>query len=217
VAACGTAALAAAVLTAPQVIAGSMEPATAAVIVLLQLALVEPYAAMTTAVRQYPALRAVMRRVADSGVLEATATQAADGDGLYDVPPRPGAAPGVELSGLAAAWPGGGTVFSGLSATAGPGSWLAVTGPSGSGKSTLLAVLLGFLPAAGGRAAVTGTAAWCPQEAHLFDSTLRGNLLLGRPDGAGQDTADGAMAAALAAAQERAAGSDPGVQPIRQP
>jgi ATP-binding cassette subfamily C protein CydCD len=184
VAACGTAALAAAVLTAPQVIAGSMEPATAAVIVLLQLALVEPYAAMTTAVRQYPALRAVMRRVADSGVLEATATQAADGDGLYDVPPRPGAAPGVELSGLAAAWPGGGTVFSGLSATAGPGSWLAVTGPSGSGKSTLLAVLLGFLPAAGGRAAVTGTAAWCPQEAHLFDSTLRGNLLLGLPAGA---------------------------------
>jgi ATP-binding cassette subfamily C protein CydCD len=125
-----------------------------------------------------------MRRVADSGVLEATATQAADGDGLYDVPPRPGAAPGVELSGLAAAWPGGGTVFSGLSATAGPGSWLAVTGPSGSGKSTLLAVLLGFLPAAGGRAAVTGTAAWCPQEAHLFDSTLRGNLLLGLPAGA---------------------------------
>ncbi len=72
VAACGTAALAAAVLTAPQVIAGAMEPATAAVIVLLQLALVEPYAAMTTAVRQYPALRAVMRRVAESGVLDAT-------------------------------------------------------------------------------------------------------------------------------------------------
>ena len=58
---------------------------------------------------------------------------------------------------------------------------MAVTGPSGAGKSTLLAVLLGFLPAAGGRAAVTGAAAWCPQEAHLFDSTLRGNLLLGLP------------------------------------
>ena len=179
-AACGTAALAAAVLTAPQVIAGAMEPATAAVIVLLQLALVEPYAAMTTAVRQYPALRAVMRRVAESGVLDATAT-AAEGDGLHEVPARAGAAPGVELSNLAAAWPGGSTVFSGVSATAGPGSWLAVTGPSGAGKSTLLAVLLGFLPAVAGRAAVTGTAAWCPQEAHLFDSTLRGNLLLGLP------------------------------------
>jgi ATP-binding cassette subfamily C protein CydCD len=181
VAACGAAALAAAVLTAPQVIAGSMEPATAAVIVLLQLALVEPYAAMTTAVRQYPALRAVMRRVAESGVLDTTIAGAAEGDGLYPVPPRAGAAPGVELSNLAAAWPGGGTVFSGVSATAGPGRWLAVTGPSGAGKSTLLAVLLGFLPAAAGKAAVTGTAAWCPQEAHLFDSTLRGNLLLGLP------------------------------------
>jgi ATP-binding cassette subfamily C protein CydCD len=106
-----------------------------------------------------------------------------------------------------------------VSATAGPGSWLAVTGPSGAGKSTLLAVLLGFLPAAAGRAAVTGTAAWCPQEAHLFDSTLRGNLLLGLPapapaagpaTGAGADDApdpgtvastarDPELAAALAA------------------
>ncbi|MDR6417162.1 thiol reductant ABC exporter subunit CydD [Pseudarthrobacter sulfonivorans] len=181
VAACGTAALAAAVLTAPQVIAGALEPATAAVVVLLQLALVEPYAAMTTAVRQYPALRAVLRRVAGSGVLGDTTAETAEGDGVHAVPPRPCAAPGVELTNLGAAWPGGGTVFAGVSATAEPGSWLAVTGPSGSGKSTLLAVLLGFLPAYAGRAAVTGTAAWCPQEAHLFDSTLRGNLLLGLP------------------------------------
>jgi ATP-binding cassette subfamily C protein CydCD len=196
VAACGTAALAAAVLTAPQVIAGAMEPATAAVMVLLQLALVEPYAAMTTAVRQYPALRAVMRRVAVSGVLEAggagssvtgssgtepDAAEAAGDDGIHPVPSRPGGSPGVELTHLSAAWPGGAPVFTGVTASAGPGSWLAVTGPSGAGKSTLLAVLLGFLPPSDGRAAVTGPAAWCPQEAHLFDSTLRGNLMLGLP------------------------------------
>ncbi|KRE72533.1 thiol reductant ABC exporter subunit CydD [Arthrobacter sp. Soil762] len=189
VAACGTAALAAAVLTAPQVLAGTMEPATAAVVVLLQLALVEPYAAMTTAVRQYPALRRVMGRVGESGVLDGGATEtgagetgatgAEAGDGLHAVPARSGAAAGVELESVGAAWPGGEPVFSGVSAMAGPGIWLAVTGPSGAGKSTLLAVLLGFLPAATGRAAVTGTAAWCPQEAHLFDSTLRGNLMLG--------------------------------------
>jgi len=46
---------------------------------------------------------------------------------------------------------------------------------------------------------VTGRAAWCPQEAHLFDSTLRGNLLLGRPATEGPDTAGAEMAAALAA------------------
>ncbi len=182
VAACGTAALSAAVLTAPPVIAGAMEPATAAVMVLLQLALVEPYAAMTTAVRQYPALREVMQRIAVSGVLDTGGpTNAVTDDGLHAVPPRAGAAAGMELTELEAAWPGGGTVFSGVSATAEPGTWLAVTGPSGAGKSTLLAVLLGFLPASAGRAHVTGAAAWCPQEAHLFDSTLRGNLLLGLP------------------------------------
>jgi ATP-binding cassette subfamily C protein CydCD len=203
VAACGTAALGAALLMAPEVLAGGLVPATAAVIVLLQLALVEPYAAMTTAVRQFPALRAVMRRVAESGVLDDTAAEAAEGDGLYSVPPRTGGAAGVELSNLAAAWPGGRTVFSGVSASAGPGRWLAVTGPSGAGKSTLLSVLLGFLPATAGRAAVTGTAAWCPQEAHLFDSTLRGNLMLGVPAPArGTDSSaarDAELAAALAA------------------
>ena len=96
----------------------------------------------------------------------------------------------MELAGLSAAWPGGEDVFSGLSAVAEPGRWLAVTGPSGAGKSTLLAVALGFLPAAGGGMAVTGRAAWCPQEAHLFDSTVRGNLLLGRqgePAAGGED------------------------------
>ena len=100
----------------------------------------------------------------------------------------------MELTQLSAAWPGGAPVFAGVSATAGPGSWLAVTGPSGSGKSTLLAVLLGFLPASTGRAAVTGTAAWCPQEAHLFDSTLRGNLLLGLPAGRKDTSSGGATA-----------------------
>lgn len=212
VAACGSAALASAVLTTPGVLAGTLAPATAAVIVLLQLALVEPYAAMTTAVRQYPALRSVMSRVAESGVLDGgTAETGAaesggirrdgpqDSEGLHVVPSRPGRAAGVELVNVGAAWPGTGTVFSGVSATAAPGTWLAVTGPSGAGKSTLLAVLLGFLPAATGRAEVTGTAAWCPQEAHLFDSTLRGNLMLGLPAAGGPAAGDAALEAALTA------------------
>ena len=182
-ASCCAAAFAAAWLAAPAVFDGRLEPATAAVVVLLLLALVEPYAAMTTAVRQFPALRAVMRRVAASGALDAAAPGPGGGtaDGLQEVPSRRSGAPGVELHNLAAAWPGGPPVLTGLDAVAEPGRWLAVTGPSGSGKSTLLSVLLGFLPAAAGTARVTGRAAWCPQEAHLFDSTIRGNLLLGKP------------------------------------
>ncbi|WP_457949572.1 thiol reductant ABC exporter subunit CydD [Pseudarthrobacter sp. alpha12b] len=181
-AACGTAALAAAWLAGPGVLAAQVAPATAAVVVLLLLALVEPYAAMTTAVRQFPALRSVMRRVGESGALDGGGDAS---DGLQPVPGRAGGSPGVELVDLAAAWPGGSPVFSGVDAVAGPGRWLAVTGPSGSGKSTLLSVLLGFLPPASGQVQVTGRAAWCPQEAHLFDSTIRGNLLLGRPSANG--------------------------------
>ncbi|RAM37618.1 thiol reductant ABC exporter subunit CydD [Arthrobacter globiformis] len=182
VGACGAAALYSAVLAAPQVLAGSLPATTVGVVVLLQLALAEPFGAMTTAVRQFPALRAVLRRIGESGVLQPGDPGAGNNTGR---PSRPGSResgqPGVELDGLSAAWPGGRTVFSGLSAVAEPGRWLAVTGPSGAGKSTLLAVMLGFLPALAGRIAVTGTAAWCPQEAHLFDSTVRGNLLLGSP------------------------------------
>ena len=190
VAACGAAALYSAVLAAPQVQAGSLPATTVGVVVLLQLALAEPFGAMTTAVRQFPALRAVLRRIGESGVLQPgefpTCDDKAPAYGKdFGQPSRPDfrglGQPGVELDGLSAAWPGGGTVFSGLSAVAEPGRWLAVTGPSGAGKSTLLAVMLGFLPARAGRIAVTGTAAWCPQEAHLFDSTVRGNLLLGSP------------------------------------
>ena len=180
--ACGAAALAAAWLAGPEVLAARIAPATAAVVVLLLLALVEPYAAMTTAVRQFPALRAVMRRVGESGALEGGGEASA---GLQSVPARAGGTPGVGLVDLAAAWPGGSPVFTGVDAVAEPGRWLAVTGPSGSGKSTLLSVLLGFLPPAAGQVKVTGRAAWCPQEAHLFDSTIRGNLLLGRPSGDG--------------------------------
>jgi ATP-binding cassette subfamily C protein CydCD len=86
-----------------------------------------------------------------------------------------------------------------LVATAGSG-WLVVTGPSGSGKSTLLSVLMASLRPASGdyvvgdgrrpvsvsrltRAGVQAAIAWCPQDAHVFDASLRANLALARPRG----------------------------------
>ncbi|GAA2131166.1 thiol reductant ABC exporter subunit CydD [Arthrobacter humicola] len=193
--ACAGAALASAVLAAPLALSGAVEPATVAVVVLVQLALVDPYAAITTGVRQFPALRAVLRRISEAGVLDAGADSGPEGGevadgGLVPRAARPDGEPGIELVDLAAGWPGGGNVFTGLTAAAGPGRWLAVTGASGSGKSTLLAVTLGFLPATSGHLFLTGRAAWCPQEAHLFDSTIRGNLLLARP-GAAVETESG--------------------------
>lgn len=182
--ACSLAALWAALLGAESVQDGSAAPALVAVIVLMQLALVEPFSATVSAVRQGPALADILGRVAATGALSASAdADDADHDaGTHPLPDRDGKA-GLELNGIAAAWPGGPTVFSRVTAEAAPGRWLAVTGPSGAGKSTLLSVLLGFLPVKEGRALLTGKAAWCPQEAHLFDSTIRGNLLLARPAG----------------------------------
>ncbi|MHC6220421.1 thiol reductant ABC exporter subunit CydD [Arthrobacter sp. MMS24-S77] len=180
--ACTLGALVSGILAGPSVqgenTAGTVAPALLAVVVLMQLALAEPYAAVVSAVRQAPALAAVLRRIAESGAFD---TSAESDGGVLALPERPGGSPGLLLDGLEASWPGGTPVFRGLGGEAAPGHWLSVTGPSGSGKSTLLSVLLGFLPASSGAAYVTGNAAWCPQEAHLFDSTIRGNLLLARP------------------------------------
>lgn len=99
--------------------------------------------------------------------------------------------PALSLQDAAARWPGmDHPVFTDLNMNACAGSWTAVTGPSGSGKSTVLATVLGFLPLESGRVLASGEvlegeqlrgyAAWCPQAAHIFESTLEGNLMLAR-------------------------------------
>ena len=99
--------------------------------------------------------------------------------------------PALSLQDATARWPGmDHPVFTDLNMNARAGSWTAVTGPSGSGKSTVLATVLGFLPLESGRVLASGEvlegeqlrgyAAWCPQAAHIFESTLEGNLMLAR-------------------------------------
>ncbi|MFF7601164.1 thiol reductant ABC exporter subunit CydD [Streptomyces mirabilis] len=83
--------------------------------------------------------------------------------------------------------------LAGLDLTLGQGRRVAVVGPSGSGKTTLAQVLLRFLDAEAGTYTLGGTDAYgmdgddvrrlvglCAQDAHLFDSTVRENLLLAR-------------------------------------
>jgi ATP-binding cassette, subfamily C, bacterial CydC len=87
------------------------------------------------------------------------------------------------------------SVFDGLTLEVPEGARVALLGPSGAGKSTLAAlalkvvaprsghVLLGgvdiaLLPAASVRSRI----GWLGQATHLFDDTIRANLLLARPD-----------------------------------
>mgnify|MGYP000947486966 CR=1 FL=1 len=111
--------------------------------------------------------------------------------GVKVTDPNPDPAPALSLQDAAARWPGmDHPVFTDLNMNARAGSWTAVTGPSGSGKSTVLATVLGFLPLESGRVLASGEvlegeqlrgyAAWCPQAAHIFESTLEGNLMLAR-------------------------------------
>ncbi|MGA5729812.1 thiol reductant ABC exporter subunit CydD [Streptomyces seoulensis] len=83
----------------------------------------------------------------------------------------------------------------GLGLTLDRGRRIAVVGPSGSGKTTLAQVLLRFLDPGAGTYTLAGVPAaemngdevrrlvgLCAQDAHLFDSTVRENLLLARKD-----------------------------------
>jgi ATP-binding cassette subfamily C protein CydC len=76
-----------------------------------------------------------------------------------------------------------------------PGRRIAVIGESGAGKSTLVAALTGFLAAERGAVSFGGIALTeldenafrrqvvvCAQGDHLFDTTIRNNLLVGKPD-----------------------------------
>ncbi|MCQ1946648.1 thiol reductant ABC exporter subunit CydD [Arthrobacter sp. zg-Y1116] len=166
-------------------------PATvAAVVVLVQLALIEPFVAVNGSIQQFSAWRALGDKVLpDLGTEDvapddtAGETAARESFGKVQV---------LELDNIRYRYPGAAAdVLTGVDLTVSAGEWVAVTGPSGSGKSTLLGVLLGFLPPRSGTYLINGVPAqsvpqaarrmaWCPQEAHLFDSTLRGNLLLAR-------------------------------------
>nr|WP_222108977.1 thiol reductant ABC exporter subunit CydD [Streptomyces cupreus] len=85
--------------------------------------------------------------------------------------------------------------LAGLDLTLGKGRRIAVVGASGSGKTTLAQVLLRFLDARAGGYTLGGVDAHaldgddvrrlvglCAQDAHLFDSSVRENLLLAKKD-----------------------------------
>ena len=137
---------------------------------------------------------------------------AADAAVLAD-PPSPDALPpaaGLRFEGVQFRWaPDRPAVFDGLTLDIPQGSRVAILGPSGAGKSSLAALALRVAVPQGGKILlggadvarlraedVRGRIAWLSQATHLFDATIRANLMLARPD-----ADDAALWAALAQAR----------------
>jgi ATP-binding cassette subfamily C protein CydC len=125
--------------------------------------------------------------------------EAADGPPALPDPSRPAALPkgaALRFEGVRFGWASDRpAVFEGLTLDVPQGARVALLGPSGAGKSTLTALALKVVAPQAGRvllggvdiatlpaAEVRGRIAWLSQATHLFDDTVRNNLLLARPD-----------------------------------
>ena len=176
---------------------------SASVVALLSLALLEPLAALVAAMHRAPALRALLRRL-DTVLRPAPAPEWGESN--------PDAITRLALEEVTIRYPGAAApAVESVTAEVVRGRWLVLDGPSGSGKSTLLSAIMGALPVASGviladsqpitrfaERAWRDRVAWCPQDAYVFDSTLRGNLLLARDRDDAPD--DDALRAVLAQA-----------------
>ncbi|MEV7288214.1 thiol reductant ABC exporter subunit CydD [Streptomyces sp. NPDC093252] len=172
------------------VAAGRLDGLLLAVVVLTPLAAFEAVLGMPIAVRFRQRVHKSAERVYE--VLDAPEP--------VREPERPRQAPAspfpVVLKGLTARYAGQDRdALAGVDLTLGEGRRIAVVGASGAGKSTLAQVLLRFLDADAGAYTLAGVDAYaldgddvrglvglCAQDAHLFDSSVRENLLLARRD-----------------------------------
>ncbi|OUD02786.1 thiol reductant ABC exporter subunit CydC, partial [Streptomyces swartbergensis] len=181
---------AAALVGAQAVAAGRLDGVTMAVVVLTPLAAFEAVLGLPLAVQYRQRVRRSAERVYE--VLDAP-EPVAEPEHPRQVPASPFP---VAVKGLAARHAGQDRdALAGLDLTLEEGRRVAVVGPSGSGKTTLAQVLLRFLDADAGSYTLAGVDAYalhgddvrelvglCAQDAHLFDSSLRENLLLAKKD-----------------------------------
>ncbi|WP_326786805.1 thiol reductant ABC exporter subunit CydD [Streptomyces sp. NBC_00151] len=179
-----------ALVGAQAVAAGRLHGVLMAVVVLTPLAAFEAVMGLPLAVQYRQRVRKSAERVYE--VLDAA-------DPVHE-PEQPRPTPvtpfPLRVSGLRARHAGQDRdALAGLDLTLEKGRRIAVVGTSGAGKTTLAQVLLRFLDPEAGTYTLAGADACemdgdavrrlvglCAQDAHLFDSTLRENLLLARKD-----------------------------------
>jgi ATP-binding cassette subfamily C protein CydCD len=199
---------------------GAMSVAATAVGIVAVRAGVLPGPALAVLALTPLALADVVAGLPDAAVRLLTALPAARRLAELETQPSPVTEParpvvvdrptGLATSGLAVRWPGADRdAVQGLDMTLRSGTRLAITGPSGSGKSSVVAALMRTLDPAAGVVLADGRdvrdlasdtvrdgIAWCGAATHLFDNTLRANLLLASPA-----ATDDAVVAALERAQ----------------
>jgi ATP-binding cassette subfamily C protein CydC len=156
------------------------------------------------------AIQLTRSRLAARRLLDLTSANSAVPDAEPELtsataPPRPLPTERLRAHDVLAAHHGSRVPAAAVTVDLAPGARLAVTGPSGSGKTTLLMTLAGLLAPLRGEVTLGGTplhlihehdlrcaVSFFAEDAHIFATTVRDNLLVARGD-----CADRELAAAL--------------------
>jgi ATP-binding cassette subfamily C protein CydC len=183
---------------------GTLTRVPLAVVTLTALAAFEAVTALPAAAVQLGQSRASAGRITE--VLDAPDPVARPAEPR----PLPGGPVTIRLHGAVVRYPPGGPpAIDGVDLDLPPGRRIALVGPAGAGKSTVAAVLLRFRDLSAGLATLNDRdladydpddirtiVGGCAQDPHIFDTTIRQNLLLARPG-----STDGQLAAAAARAR----------------
>lgn len=202
---CGLTVTATALVGAQAVAAGRLGGVAMAVVVLTPLAAFEAVLGLPLAVQYRQRVRRSAERVHE--VLDAPAP-VREPEHARQAPASPFP---VVLKGVSTRHEGQDRdALAGLDLTLAEGRRIAVVGASGSGKTTLAQVLLRFLDADAGTYTLGGVDAYglhsddvrrlvglCAQDAHLFDSSVRENVLLARKDASEEELRDALRRARL--------------------
>jgi thiol reductant ABC exporter CydC subunit len=178
--------------------AGTLDRVLVATLALVALSSFDAVAPLPEAARELTATAAAGRRMLELADREPEVRDPAD------PLPLPDAIPWVRLDGVTARYERSQQpALHGFDLVLEPGRRIALVGPSGSGKTTVVNLLLRFLDPEAGRVTidghdlreyrqedVRGTFALAGQAAHLFDSSIRENLLLARPTASAEELED---------------------------
>ncbi|MDA3805719.1 thiol reductant ABC exporter subunit CydC [Clavibacter sp. Sh2036] len=183
----------------PGLASGALDPAWLVLAALVPLALVESATAVPLAVQAWTRVRTSADRVAGAAPAVVPAEIPLErAEEPEQAGPDPSAARGgatLVIRDLVTRWPGADAdALRPVSLAVRPGETVVVRGPSGSGKSSLAAALVRFLESTGGYeldgvdarsrrpSEVRRIVGLCEQSPHLFDASIRQNLLFAREE-----------------------------------